>query len=81
MTQFSDELFARLATARLANDADPPADGRDHRIADVRSWYLEQLSTHPLEWSDLTPFEQQFMTEMAQAFELWRRSQPQPQPN
>ena len=81
MSQFNDELFARLAMSRLANRSDPSADGRDQRLADVRSWYLEQLSTHPVEWSDLTPFEQQFMTEMAQAFELWRRSQPQPQPN
>jgi hypothetical protein len=81
MSQFNDELFARIAMSRLANRSDPSADGRDQRLADVRSWYLEQLSTHPVEWSDLTPFEQQFMTEMAQAFELWRQSRDLPKLN
>jgi hypothetical protein len=81
MSQFNDELFARVATAKLANRADPPGDDGDQRLADVRSWYLKQLVAHKTEWLDLTPFEQEFMTEMAQAFELWRRSRPQPQPN
>jgi hypothetical protein len=81
MSQYHGELFARIAAAQLANRSDPSSDSRDQRLADIRSWYLEQLSTHPFEWVDLTPFEQQFMVEMAQAFELWRRSRPQPQPN
>jgi hypothetical protein len=60
MSQFADELLARLAVAGLPSRHDPLTGDADRRLAEVRSWYLEQLSAHPLGWNDLTPFEQRF---------------------
>jgi hypothetical protein len=76
MSQFNDELMGRLACNALL-----PPDERAQDLADVRGWYLEQLSTHRLYWRDLTPGEQRFLTEVMQSYEAWRQSRESPKPN
>jgi hypothetical protein len=76
MSQFNDELLGRLAL-----NATLPHGERKQDLADVRGWYLEMLSTHRLFWSDLSPAEQQFLTEIMQSYEAWRQSQKPQQPN
>jgi hypothetical protein len=49
---------------------------RGDPIDEIREWFLTEITKHKgLMFSDLTPFAQAFMNQIAYAYEAWQREQ------